>query len=110
MAGQKLAQQMLNRRIKVAGADAPPDTPRIEIRHELDEAWLWLLEAHGAALDGADGFVGGGLLVGGEGVDVFEDVDGFVDGEGGAHFGEHVVLGEAWGDRVRLGRGVLCVG
>lgn len=27
-----------------------------------------------------------------------EDVDGFVgDGEGGAHFGEHVVLGEAVG-------------
>jgi hypothetical protein len=32
---------------------------------------------------------------GGEGVDMVEDVDGFVDGEGGAHFGEHVVLGFA---------------
>jgi hypothetical protein len=28
---------------------------------------------------------------------VVEDVGGFVDREGGAHFGEHVVLGFAWG-------------
>lgn len=26
-----------------------------------------------------------------------EDVGGFVDGKGGAHFGEHVVLGDAGG-------------
>jgi hypothetical protein len=41
--------------------------------------------------------VGGFLLGrGGEGVDVVEDVGGLVDGEGGAHFGEHVVLGFAF--------------
>lgn len=35
-------------------------------------------------------------LLGGQGVDVVEDVDTLVDGEGGAHFAEHVVLGLAW--------------
>lgn len=31
-----------------------------------------------------------------------EDVGAFVDGEGGAHFAEHVVLGFAWGLVVRF--------
>lgn len=44
------------------------------------------------------------LGFGGQGGDVLEDVGGIVDGEGGAHFGEHVVLGFAWEERfVRLG-------
>jgi hypothetical protein len=37
------------------------------------------------------------LLGGGQRVDVVEDVGGFGYAEGGAHFGEHVVLGFAWG-------------
>jgi hypothetical protein len=58
---------------------------------------LRALRGHGGAFYGADFLMGFFLLRGWEGVDVVEDVGGFADGEGGAHFGEHVVLGEAWG-------------
>lgn len=76
--------------------------------------FLWLLVGHGGTLDGPDFFVGGGLLGLGEGVDVVEDVGCFCDGEGGAHLGEHVVLGEAWVCvsliLLEVGLGVQCMG
>jgi hypothetical protein len=69
----------------------------VEELHQRDEAWLRDLQGHRFALDGLDFRVSSFLLGGGERVDVVEDVGGFGDGKGGPHFGEHVVLGFAWG-------------
>lgn len=82
--------------VKVPGADALLDAPFVKVLHELDETGLRLLLFHCAALDGADLFVRGLLLIGRKGVDVVEDIGGFGDGKGSAHLGEHVVLREAW--------------
>lgn len=84
---------MLHRRVEIPRTDAPPHPPRIQISHQLHQPRLRLLVRHRAALDGADGFLGRGLLGGGERVNVFEDVGGLGDLQGGAHFGEHVGLG-----------------
>lgn len=67
----------------------------IEKLHQRGEACLRDLLFHGSALDGLDFAVGFFLLGGRERVDVVEDVSSFVDGERGAHFAEHVVLGFA---------------
>ena len=74
----------------------------IQKLHQGYEACLWDLQFHGFALDGLDFGVRGFLLRRRERVDVVEDVGAFVDGEGGAHFAEHVVLGFAWGLAVRF--------
>ena len=77
----------------------------VEELHQGHKACLRDLQFHGFALDGLDFGVRGFLFRGREGVDVVEDVGAFVDGQGGAHFAEHVVLGFAFG--LLLDRGLV---
>lgn len=70
--------------LKIPRTNSLLDSTCVEVVHELDEAGLRALLLHGGALDGADGFLGGFLLRGGQRVDVVEDVGGFGDVEGGA--------------------------
>lgn len=65
---------MLDGDVEVAGADGLGHLVGLEVGHEVLEARLGRLRGHGLALDGADGLVGGRLLVRGELVDVFENV------------------------------------
>lgn len=65
------------------------------------------LGEHGFAFDGSDFFVGSFLFGGGEGVDVFEDVDGFVDPESVAHLAEPMMglAGSEWTEWMRMRMG-----
>lgn len=90
----------------VPRADRFPQPEAVEQLQQAHEARLRDLGVHGAALDGLDFGVGGCLFFRGQRVDVVEDVDGGVlDGERGAHFGEHVVLRFAWEIAVSGGAG-----
>lgn len=81
----------------VARADRFPQPEAVEQLQQAHEARLRDLGVHGAALNGLDFGVGGCLFFWRKGVDVVEDVHGGVlDVQGGAHFGEHVVLRFAW--------------
>ena len=89
-------ERISNNSLEIPRADPLLHALAIQVLHQRHQPGLRHLQFHGAALDGLDFGVGGFLFGrGGEGVDVVEDVDGFVDGEGGAHFAEHVVLGFA---------------
>ena len=81
---EESGQEVSDRGVEVARADASPDVSFLEVRHQLLEAGLWFLGFHGFALDGADGGHGGFLGRRGEGVDVCEDVGCAGDGEGGS--------------------------
>jgi hypothetical protein len=73
-----------------------PHAVLIQELHQCQQPSLWDLQFHSAALNGLD--LGMGLFLldcGGQGVDVVEDIDRFVDAQRRAHFAEHVVLGFA---------------
>lgn len=89
---EELGQQVLDGHVKVAGADGLGDLVGVEVGHEGEEARLRRLRLHGLALDGADGVEGRVLGFRGEGLDVFEDVGGFLDAEGVSHLFEHICL------------------
>lgn len=72
--GQEFGDEVLDGDVEVAGADGLGHLVGLEVGHEILEPWLGRLRGHGLALDGADGLVGGRLLVRGQLVDVFEDV------------------------------------
>ena len=68
----------------------------LEVGDQFVEAGLGLLFDHGGGFDGPDGGLGFFLGRVGEGVDVVEDVGGFVDGEGGSRDWVEVGFGVAW--------------
>lgn len=86
---------MLHGGIEVARADGLGDGMLVEEAHQSRETWLGCLGGHVAEFDGADGVVCGGLVRGGKGVDVLEDVRLGGNVEMVAHLGEHCVLGFA---------------
>ncbi|KAL1839752.1 hypothetical protein VTK73DRAFT_3928 [Phialemonium thermophilum] len=68
----------------------------------LGQPGLGDLAGHGGALDVADLLHGGGLgVLGGQGVDVVEDVDALGDAESGAHLAKHrATMGKGLGERI----------
>ncbi len=56
--GQELGQQVGDRRLEVARADALADLLGVEVAHQTRQAGLRDLQGHGPALDGADGLHG----------------------------------------------------
>lgn len=97
---EEFGKEVFHGNVEVSGADGFADGFGVEIAHEGHEAWLGSLFGHGGALDGFYGGGGGWAGRGGQRGDVVEDVDGFGDLEGGAHFAKHVVLGFAGGKYV----------
>lgn len=82
--------------LEIPRTDRLLDSMLVEEFHESHKTCLRDLLLHCFALDGLDFGMGGFLLCFRQRVDVVEDVGALVDGEGGAHLAEHVILRFTW--------------